>query len=257
MLNLVSVNIEGKRHFSKIEQLLVQIKPDIVCMQEVFENDIARLEAMVASYTGMSVVSYFTPILLKTSDGVDKTQKDLDDGEYVLIPWGTLIVTTLPTTAYREQYYFGNRDRLNVHRAGIFTDVALALSSVVVQKDGQLFQVATTHFCKNEPGDVASDFQREQIVGLLQALKELKDVIVCGDFNAPRGGEIFTMLAEKYKDNIDSSYTTSLDPDLHRAGPLPYMVDGLFTTPEYKVTHMHFETGVSDHYAIVATIERV
>jgi hypothetical protein len=33
-----------------------------------------------------------------------------------------------------------------------------------------------------------------------------------------------------------------------------YVVDGLFTTPEYKATDVGLVDGVSDHMAIVATI---
>lgn len=243
MLNLLSVNIEGKRHLDKIERLIEQVRPVVVCMQEVFEDDIPRLIHTLTLGLGKKVVTYFTPILLKKEN--DRT-----------IEFGNLIISTLPTQAYQEQYYLGGRDSLKMHRSGIFTDLALVLSSVVVEKDETTFQIATTHFCKSESGNITSDFQRMHIRGLLEKLEALNECIVCGDFNAPRGGEIFTMLANRYTDNINSMYTTSLDPDLHRAGPLPYMVDGLFTTPEYKVTHMHFETGVSDHYAIVASIER-
>jgi endonuclease/exonuclease/phosphatase family metal-dependent hydrolase len=255
MLSLLSVNIEGKRHLDKIERLLEKVRPDIVCMQEVFVDDVPRLSDALARATDASVTVRFTPIVFKTADGVDKTADEIATGTHELIEFGNLIMTTLPAAAFQEQYYYGDRAHLHVHRSDILTDVALVLSSLVVEKDGEAFQVATTHFCKNHEGNITSDFQREQAVRLLQSLDRLGNFIVCGDFNAPRGGEIFTMLAERYKDNINPSYTSSLDPDLHRAGPLPFMVDGLFTTPEYKVTHMHFETGVSDHYAIVATIE--
>lgn len=256
MLNLISVNIEGKRHLDKIERLLEQVRPDVVCMQEVFVDDVSRLSDALARAMDGTVTAQFTPIVFKTSDGLDKTADEIATGTHELIEFGNLIMTVLPATGLQEQYYYGDRAHLRVHRSGVLTDIALVLSSLVLEKDGATFQVATTHFCKNHEGSVTSDFQREQVVGLLQSLEQLGNFIVCGDFNAPRGGEIFTMLAERYTDNIDASYTSSIDPDLHRAGHLPYMVDGLFTTPEYVVTHMHFETGVSDHYAIVATIER-
>lgn len=257
MLKLLSVNIERKRHLDKIIALIDRVQPDVVCMQEVFEDDVMLLAETLQNQSNKEVVIHFTPIIFKTDDGIDKTEEEYRDGQFSLMPFGNLILTTLPATDFNEQYYYGSKEDLKIHRSGVYTDIALALSSVRVKKDDAVFHIATTHFCKNEVGSVASDFQRERIVGLLEALKNLKDVIVCGDFNAPRGGEIFTLLAERYQDNIAPEYTTSLDPDLHRAGPLPYMVDGLFTTPEYKVTHMHFETGVSDHYAIVAEIERV
>jgi len=43
---------------------------------------------------------------------------------------------------------------------------------------------------------------------------------------------------------------------LHRAGPLPYMVDGVFSTGEYGVSKVRLHQGVSDHCAITCTIGR-
>ena len=78
--------------------------------------------------------------------------------------------------------------------------------------------------------------------------------MLCGDFNAPRGGEIFGLLAQKYKDNVPQKYTTSIDGILHRAGPLPFMVDGLFSTPGYTVSHVEMVCGISDHCALIANV---
>ena len=41
--------------------------------------------------------------------------------------------------------------------------------------------------------------------------------------------------AAHWHDNIPEGYTSSIDPALHKAGPLPLMVDGLFSTPDYRV----------------------
>jgi hypothetical protein len=77
-----------------------------------------------------------------------------------------------------------------------------------------------------------------------------------GDFNAPRGKEIFSIFTEKLKDNIPLNYETSLDENLHRAGKLTYMVDGCFTTPEYVASDVELRFGVSDHAAVLATITK-
>ena len=47
---------------------------------------------------------------------------------------------------------------------------------------------------------------------------------------------------------------TSLDPVLHRAGPLQLMVDGVFSTDDYSVSEVTLHQGVSDHCAITCTI---
>ena len=39
-INFLNVNVEGDRHLSRIEKLLDDKKPDVVCFQEVLEKDI-------------------------------------------------------------------------------------------------------------------------------------------------------------------------------------------------------------------------
>ena len=90
----------------------------------------------------------------------------------------------------------------------------------------------------------------------IQSFINKEPFVLAGDFNAPRGGEIFSHIAERYTDNIPPHYTTSIDGTLHRAGPIPFMVDGLFTTPSYRAKGVHLEFGVSDHAAVAATIEK-
>ncbi len=251
MLKLLSVNIEGKKHIDKILDLIERVNPDVICMQEVFEDTIDELNANFGGKV------FFAPMLLKAQDGRGRTLEEWQQDPIERVRWGVAVFCRLQIMHSNEMYYVGSRDSLQLHRRHVFTDVVMPLLSLEVEKDGEMFRIATTHFCKSETGNDVSDFQRDSVYKLLDAMGKLGEHIACGDFNAPRGKEIFSLINSKYTDNIDPSYTTSLDPDLHKAGPLPFMVDGLFTTPEYKVTHMHFETGVSDHYAIVAEVERV
>jgi hypothetical protein len=48
---------------------------------------------------------------------------------------------------------------------------------------------------------------------------------------------------------------TSLDQNLHRIPGLQFMVDGLFTTEKVRAENVALCDGVSDHMAIVATLE--
>jgi len=134
--------------------------------------------------------------------------------------------------------------------------VAKVLTSVEIEKGGATFRVATTHFTWSEKGE-ASDLQKEDLGKLFPLLEGLREFVLCGDFNAPRGRTTFDAIAAKYKDNIPLEYTTSIDGSMHRAGNLPYMVDGLFTTPEYQASNVALNSGVSDHLAITATIHKI
>jgi len=84
----------------------------------------------------------------------------------------------------------------------------------------------------------------------------LGETVLTGDFNAPRGREIFSHIASVFKDNVPDHVSVSLDPLHHRAGALPYMVDGIFSTPGYRVTEVEQHFGLSDHTAFSATVFR-
>jgi hypothetical protein len=68
--------------------------------------------------------------------------------------------------------------------------------------------------------------------------------------NFPLGGELFAILARHLKDKIPAHYATSIDPNLHGAGPLQMMTDAMFSTPRYAVWDVELHSGVSDHCAV-------
>lgn len=130
-----------------------------------------------------------------------------------------------------------------------------------VRQGGTSYRIGTTHFIWTPDGQ-PDEHQRQDLKSLFVALKAQDDMVFCGDFNAPRGGEIFSELAKRYTDNIPQHYTGSIDVSLHRAGQIDaerlghLMVDGLFTTPGYVATDVRLQFGVSDHAAVVATITK-
>jgi endonuclease/exonuclease/phosphatase family metal-dependent hydrolase len=91
---------------------------------------------------------------------------------------------------------------------------------------------------------------------MLGILKDKRQYVLCGDFNASRGGEIYKTLSQCMKDNVPLSYDTSIDPERHRIKGLRAMVDGLFTTPVYGVSDVRLHFGVSDHGALEAVVSR-
>ena len=127
--------------------------------------------------------------------------------------------------------------------------------SGMVEKEGETYTIATTHFTWADDGGVNEE-QRRDLKQLLKLLRQRGELVLCGDFNAPRGREIFTILSSYLKDNVPPEVQTTLDPKLHRAGALPYVVDYLWSTPKYKATKVKVVSGVSDHMAIVANIEQ-
>ena len=143
---------------------------------------------------------------------------------------------------------------------GTSMDDSHPLLCVSAEKGNESFVVGTTHFTWS-PDGIPDDFLRKDMKSLLAILQDIPEIVLCGDFNAPRGGEIFDALAQRYKDNIPLEYDTSIDVNLHRDGKKmadrSLMVDGLFTTSFYKCSNVRLVGGVSDHFAIIAEVHHI
>ena len=112
--------------------------------------------------------------------------------------------------------------------------------------------IATTHFPWTPDGQERA-FQHKAVRRLLDAVRG-QAVVLTGDFNAPRGGPIFAAVARVLTDCIPARVTSSIDPHLHRGGPLSLMVDGMFASKHYTISDVRMHTGLSDHQAISACI---
>ena len=239
-LTIISLNIERSKHLDLVTALLSKQQADVVCLQEIMEEDIETM----ANASG-SVSHFFEPMAMRPDESAR--------------PMGIGIFSRLPILRKDIQYYVGEpgvlRDSVQLDESTYNYSNRMVLSAEV-EKEGVNFRIATTHFTWTPVGDQTDDFQRRDIQALFDVLETLGEFALLGDFNAARGGEIFTMFASRYKDNIPTHYTTSIDGSLHRAGALPHMVDGLFTTPTYTASNVQLMSGVSDHCAIVATITR-
>lgn len=243
-MKLVSINIEGHRHLhQRVLPFLKQEQPDIVCLQEVFEVDVP----VIAEALGME--SFFRPMANVNQPTI-----------HIPKPLGIFGVAQFTHLPVREQQaaeyvkadlsqlpaFFENNDPNAMKRVVLWS---------TVESEGQLYTVATTHFTWSTNGD-ATEEQQQDLTSLFKILDTIPELIICGDFNAPRGRHTFARLAKRYTDNIPPEVTTSIDGQLHKAGQLELMVDGLFSTPEYQLTQVQVVGGVSDHKAITAIIHR-
>lgn len=249
MIKLISLNIERSKHLSLVIPFLEKEEADVVCLQELAQKDIELFEK------ALGAECFFAPMA------------DHGDGEDGVAPGivGIGMFSKLPVSQQEVKYYWGagacDRRYDFSSAAGKHETESYVLLYQDVEKNGEQYRVASTHFTWTPDGE-ADDLQREDMHSLLRALEELREFTLCGDFNAPRGGEMFSALSERYKDNIPHEYKTSLDLSLHRAGKTEpdrlgrYMVDGLFTTPGYRAEGVHLQFGISDHAAVLATIAR-
>lgn len=251
-LKLISLNIELDRHLDTVLPFLQEERADVICLQEVRERNLAVLEK------GLHMKGFFVPTCIPDVERVvDKGATG--EGKLVVSeelvkkgPEGIALFTGIPVHSTHTDYYHKMSEEVPRWSVGHNR----VLFSAIVEKGGKNYTVGTTHFTWTPDGEKSPEQERD-MEKLLEILARFPDIVFCGDFNAPRGREMWAKLAERYKDNIPAEYRSSLDPTLHRVGHFERMVDGLFSTPEYRVFDVRFVEGVSDHKAVVGCIERI
>lgn len=240
-IKFASINIQGDKHLDTVLSFLKGYSPDVVCFQELSEKRVEFFEKE------LDMKGVFTSMTRKRYD-------DFGDPMPPGTPIGIGIFSKFPITQTSVEYYYGDQSVLPTLVLGDETTIRRPLLRASFEKEREMYTVATTHFTRTADGST-SDKQRVDMKNLLAILSKLPEVILCGDFNAPRGLEIFGVLSDKYKDNIPAQYVSSLDPNLHKLrGSKSLMVDGLFTTPGYLATEVKLTQGVSDHLAVTSVI---
>lgn len=241
-LRLVSLNIDGPDNFDRVLPFLAKEQPDAACLQEICEVDLGRLQNLFADYLYVPMTRY------------NKGGKQLSVG------FAVFHRTDVRLSSTDLKYYVGQEgplfdlDERSMELRRATEKRVLALCTA--EKDGVQYQIGTTHFTWVQDGK-PNEYQRSDMRKLLHMIRESGELVLCGDFNAPRGGEIFGMLAQNLTDNVPPECTTSIDPDLHRVRGLLMMVDGVFSTPTYEVSDVKFTFGLSDHAALSCTVTRI
>jgi endonuclease/exonuclease/phosphatase family metal-dependent hydrolase len=244
-ITLVSLNIEGDKHLDQIIPFLKKTAPDVVCLQEVFKDDVPIFEK------SLGLQGFFAP-LTDIRSKPKNTQTQLSARGL----HGLLFLTRIAPARLYLDYYAREAEG---GETPLFPDTPpwrsnRALLGATLSKGGKEFTILTTHFTWSAKGK-ASSLQRRHFEAMLARLSEIEEFVLAGDFNAPRGGEIYTRLAQLYQDNLPPDVTSTLDPHLHYAGRLDLVVDGLFSTPAYRVHNVRLHAGLSDHQAITCQIE--
>lgn len=261
-IKIISLNIERDKHVSEVLRFIEAEKPEVVCLQEVLAGTFELLKKELGMY------------------GIFDEQATFREGDQTYIQ-GVAILSRSPITdekkiqytedvPNKEDYQFSldHRPENDKDKGDVNKQYSRKLLVAKILKENKEFQIVTTHFTWGYYGYV--DKERKEFVWnldeltinqqvadaerLLAELNNLGELIFCVDSNAPRGYKVFDLFAEKLKDNIPQEYTTSIDGDIHRAGPLPLMVDGIFTTPKHNAKNVVLKKGISDHLAVVCEI---
>ncbi|MFL6619032.1 MAG: endonuclease/exonuclease/phosphatase family protein [Povalibacter sp.] len=237
-LKLLTLNMEADRHLDRVRSVIAAHQPDILCLQEALETDCPEL----ASINGYEV-NYAVMARLE-----DQTSPNVQRN------WGVALMSRVPVR-HRAIHYYSADSNIRVLREPDDARQVLVVSEL--EHRGKPYRFITTHFTWSAEGQI-SDAQKADFIRLKQALSHYEDYVLCGDFNAPRGRDMFAKFRGELHltDHLPASITTTIDSRFHRAGALELAVDTVFSTPEYQITNVNVLDGISDHKAIVALVGR-
>jgi endonuclease/exonuclease/phosphatase family metal-dependent hydrolase len=236
-LRLGCLNIEKNKHLDRVFPELKERDFDVICLQEVPEDAASRLASTLnASLFYVPMAWRFdVEVQVERAFGLALfVRKDANIVAYDELIYHTASPTDLPFPSNRMLQY------------------------ATIEKDGVRYHIGNTHFAWTPDGD-ATDAQHEELDVLFGLMDEKvrHGIILCGDFNAPRGGPIWEKLSLRFRDNIPSPVITTLDQEYHRAAPIFYVVDGMFTSAHYEAYDIEVVSGISDHMLIAGNVVRV
>jgi endonuclease/exonuclease/phosphatase family metal-dependent hydrolase len=235
-IKLLTLNIEASRHRDRVHAALVRHQPDVACLQEVLEDD-CPFFASAADYRCLYANSALWP----------------DDANPALARnWGLAILTRLPVDDstildYSENTRIRTFDEPNSPSRKLLT--------AQVRSGAHACRIITTHFTWSVEGQISAQ-QRADFTRLKAAISRYPEFVLCGDFNAPRGGEMFALFESELAltSHLPADVTTTIDAQYHHAGALELAVDTIFTTSAYSVSSIEVLDGLSDHKAILAML---
>lgn len=231
-ITLLTLNIERDRHLKRVTELLGDEKPHVACLQEVTRKGFEKIRSR------LSLEGDHRSIHVREGTAT------ANHGIAILTRLGRPIIDSSRYLSLGEQLPGGGQSRQDCE----------LLSGVVY--NGQEYQITTTYGYWTHDGRVNKG-QQAAFANLLEIIPSLGGVVLCGDFNAPRGGDIHRILTDRLADHLPPNVTSTIDPQLHRKPDLKVVVDYIFSTPHYEVSNVRLVDGVSDHVALIGTVRRI
>ncbi len=240
-LKLISLNIEGEAHIDLQRLFLNRSNAELICLQEIFESTFNDLKRSLGMY------GVFAPMWKRPIKKNGQLHYDI---------MGVATFSKYNIEEHFAHYYHGDSKKIVefipettpqdlVNRVLLVTQLRI--------RENENLTLVNTHFTWSRGGKTSKQ-QESNLKTMLSALDNYDSLILCGDFNAPRGGSIFEAISKIYTDHIPAKYTSSIDGKFHYAGYLDVMVDGLFSTKDQYIHDVRLTDGVSDHCAIEAIV---
>ena len=166
-IKLISVNIEKHRHIDRVLPFLKRENPDIICFQEILETDFPMF------LKKMGFTGYFVPMSTFLIASVSSSEK---------IGSGLAIMSKFPLEI-EVHHYWGSMESVPEHIHGNIPDSynrMLLVGKLTKNKDK--FSIGNTHFTWSKDG-LVDDYQKRDIVKLMDILAKYPEIIFCGDMN--------------------------------------------------------------------------
>ena len=248
-LRLHSLNIDKRNNLGRVLEHYRKIAeisglPDVLCVQEVMEIDLELFAPYFAEY-------FYEPM----------TRDKRLVGPSLSVGVAMFLRGSVRSKHRAVYYYHDPFQGQSVQDHDIESVESRRQSerrlvlSAGVEKDGVRFNISTTHFTW-VPDGKSDDYQRRDVERMISMLQDEGEIVLCGDFNAPRGGEIQKRIEEVYRDNVPEHWISTIDPHLHRIRGLKAVVDGVFSSPSFQVTYMRCRYGISDHGLISCKVTK-
>lgn len=242
-IKIISLNIEGKWHLEKVSEWVKEEKAEVVCLMEVCEEDLVSIAGSEYPY-----ITYAPNDILGNSRW-ERTS---------MIPVGVAILSKYKIEKV-ESIYCGRPPRIEIVPLGSSSHAPILLVGVI-SVGATKYKVGVVHFTWTKDGS-ESEEQRRDLATLMGKVAQ-EEMIMVGDFNFSRGGELYKQMSRQFVDNIPSRITTTIDPKLHYAnleqeGKLKLVVDYVWSTPTYVVSEVQVCSGLSDHCGLVANVGKI
>jgi endonuclease/exonuclease/phosphatase family metal-dependent hydrolase len=132
-IKLLTLNIEGDRHLDRVEAVIAEYLPDVVCLQEVLEANCARLASVGRYHMKFSLSAH-----LANRSGAERN-------------WGVAVLSRLPVRSQSERYYVDD-PRIRVAREP--NDPRRVVVMTELEHQGRWYRIATTHFTWSVDGQI-------------------------------------------------------------------------------------------------------
>lgn len=234
-------------------------RPDILCLQDFPFRDMVLLERWPHIA--------FAPMTNHLINGMRAVVGIVIASRYLMpsithhTTWGDGTLKDLQGINDQNQRHLGAKSDTLVEA----TEDRVAICATVV-KDNIRYNIATTHgmWARNS---VTNDVQRKCMKRTRDSLNaeavHRHGLVLAGDMNFGRGGEIYSMFTNVFRDCVPPEVDNTLDPKhpIVKKGirvVSDYVMthdDGIFPGV-YDVTDVRLHSGASDHCALSATVSK-